>query len=91
LRRQRRDADCAGEPVDTDLWAAVKGLTERQRTVVALRYVADLKERDIAEVLGISRSTVSTTLRDAHARLAGVLATDAPSHAEEENDHARPA
>jgi RNA polymerase sigma factor (sigma-70 family) len=76
--------------MDPDLWSAVRDLSERQRTVVALRYVVDLKERDIAEVLGISRSTVSTTLRDAHTRLANVLSPDVPSLADEESTHARP-
>lgn len=91
LRRHHRDADWRPEPVDTDLWSAVGDLSERQRTVVALRYVVDLKERDIAEVLRISRSTVSTTLRDAHARLHEVLTGNPPSQADEEIDNARPA
>lgn len=33
-----------------------------------MRYVADLAEADIAKALGISRSTVSSTLTDAHRR-----------------------
>ena len=34
-----------------------------------MRYVADLAEADIAKALGISRSTVSSTLTDAHRAL----------------------
>ena len=34
-----------------------------------LRYIADFPEVEIAGVLGISRSTVSSTLGDAHRRL----------------------
>jgi RNA polymerase sigma-70 factor, ECF subfamily len=45
------------------------GLPERMRQIVALRHVADLTEPMIAEVLGISRSTVSSTLRDAYRRM----------------------
>jgi hypothetical protein len=39
----------------------------------SLRHVADLREAEIADSLGISRSTVSTTLRDAHNRLGRLL------------------
>ncbi|MDQ2679048.1 MAG: sigma-70 family RNA polymerase sigma factor [Actinomycetota bacterium] len=52
----------------------VASLPERMREVVVLRHVADLTEPTIADVLGISRGTVSSTLRDAHARLAERLA-----------------
>lgn len=49
------------------------GLPDRMREVVVLRYVADFTEPQVAEVLGISRGTVSSTLRDAHRRLAPEL------------------
>ena len=55
----------------------VAPLPERMRQVVVLRHVADLTEPMIAEVLGITRGTVSSTLRDAHARLAEAFETDA--------------
>lgn len=51
----------------------VDGLPERMRQVVALRHVADLTETTIADVLGISRSTVSSALRDAYQRLEVVV------------------
>jgi RNA polymerase sigma factor (sigma-70 family) len=54
----------------------VRSLPDRMREVVVLRHVADLTEPMIAEVLGISRGTVSSTLRDAHRRLADALAPD---------------
>jgi DNA-directed RNA polymerase specialized sigma24 family protein len=41
-----------------------------------LRHVAELPEREIAEVLGISRGTVSSTLHDAHQRLGRLLGDD---------------
>ncbi len=54
----------------------VAPLPERMREVVVLRHVADLTEPMIAEVLGISRGTVSSTLRDAHRRLAEQLTAE---------------
>jgi RNA polymerase sigma-70 factor, ECF subfamily len=56
-----------------EIWALVAELPLRQRQVVVLRHIADLREAEIAESLGISRSTVSTTLRDAHTRLGHLL------------------
>ena len=56
-----------------EIWALVAELPLRQRQVVVVRHVADLREAEIAGSLGISRSTVSTTLRDAHNRLGHLL------------------
>src|SRR5690349_15722076 len=75
LRRQREDvAHPAAEP-DVALWRAVAQLPPRTRTVVALRYIGDLPEARIAEVLGITRGTVASTLHDARRKLADRLAT----------------
>ena len=49
-------------------------LPTRQRTAVVLRFVADLTESQIAQAMGVSRSTVSSTLSDALAALHRVLA-----------------
>jgi DNA-directed RNA polymerase specialized sigma24 family protein len=43
---------------------------------VVLRHIGDLREAEIADALGISRSTVSSTLRDAHRRLGDLLDDD---------------
>jgi RNA polymerase sigma factor (sigma-70 family) len=59
-----------------ELRTALAHLTERQRMVFGLRYVADLAETEIARSLGISRSTVSSTLADARARLQPLLANE---------------
>ncbi len=83
-RRMRRNAfearvlrrDAAPEPAAAprgEVWEVVAGLPQRQREVVVLRYVADLPQPEIARVLGIARSTVSSTLTDAHRALAGLL------------------
>jgi len=61
-----------------EVWQVVSGLPPRQREVVVLRHIGDLREAEIAQVLGISRSTVSSTLSDAHHRL-GHLLDDDPS------------
>lgn len=59
----------------------VAPLPERTREVLVLRHVADLTEPGIAEVLGISRGTVSSTLRDGHRRIARRLAEEADAGA----------
>lgn len=56
--------DIAGEA-----WSAVSQLPDRQREVIVMRYVTDLAEADIAKALGISRSTVSSSLTDARRAL----------------------
>lgn len=50
--------------------AAVARLPRRSREVLALRYYLDLTDQQIAEALGISRSTVSSTATRALAALA---------------------
>ena len=39
---------------------ALRGLPERQREVLVLRYYADLSEADIADTIGISRGAVKS-------------------------------
>jgi RNA polymerase sigma-70 factor (ECF subfamily) len=57
----------------TALWAAVAQLAPRARTAVALRYIADLSEAEVAEAMGISRGTVAATLNKARTRLGELL------------------
>ncbi len=42
-----------------EVWELVRELPPRQRIAVVLRYIADLDERNIAEVMGITRGTVA--------------------------------
>src|SRR5258708_26329676 len=53
--------------------AAVAGLPGRAREVLAFRYYLDLPDSEIAEILGISRSTVSSTASRALVTLARQL------------------
>ena len=66
------DAVSADHPSDDDLVELVWRLPRRQRQVVALRVLADLSERDVADALGISAKTVSVHLH----RALGTLRTD---------------
>jgi len=52
---------------------AVERLPERQRTVLFLRYYADLDYRSIGEAASISEGTVAATLHAAHQRLRELL------------------
>ena len=44
------------------MWEAVRSLPTRQRTAVALRYILDLPEREVARVMGVSRGSASASL-----------------------------
>jgi RNA polymerase sigma factor (sigma-70 family) len=62
------------------LQAAVAGLDERDRELIALRYGADLTARRIGELLGLSTNTVEVALHRAIGRLRSVL-EDSPDEA----------
>ena len=51
------------------VWQAVKGLSERQRTVFLLRYVEERELSEIAEVTGLSEGTVKAHLSRALGRV----------------------
>jgi RNA polymerase sigma-70 factor (sigma-E family) len=54
-------ADHAGaSTLRLTIGAALERLPPRQRAVIALRYVADLTEAEVADVLGVAVSTVHT-------------------------------
>ena len=59
--------------IEPELWDAVRALPLRQRTAVALRYVCDLSQEDIAAVMNVAPGTVSATLTAARRRLAAEL------------------
>ena len=53
----------------TQVWSAVKGLSERQRTVFLLRYVEEQELSEIAGLTGLSEGTVKAHLSRAVARV----------------------
>lgn len=68
------EPDVAAAP----LWQHVRRLPARQAQVIALVYVEDLAIERVAEVLGISISSVKTHLRRARSTLADTMRGDAP-------------
>lgn len=62
------DPDSAGEQARAVL-ALLAGLSPRQRTVLALRYGADLSEAETAELLGVTTGTVKSQASRGLARL----------------------
>ena len=52
------------------------GCPTRERTAIALRYVADLSTDDIATAMRVAQGTVGSTLAHARQRLAAALADD---------------
>lgn len=69
-RTPRADAPApAGEA-----WSLVQSLPERQRIAVVLRYGEDLPEAAVAQIMGVRRGTVASTLAAARKALAKDLA-----------------
>jgi RNA polymerase sigma-70 factor (sigma-E family) len=58
---------------DQRLWDAVRALPRQERTLIALRYVADLSQPEIAEVLRIPVGTVASGLNRARHKLGAAL------------------
>lgn len=81
MRRQHRALGRIDRPAvssvdeadDGALWAAVRQLSDKQRTAIALYYVDDLPVDEIASVLGCSVGTVKTHLQRGRRRLAELL------------------
>ena len=57
-----------------ELWAAVRGLPERQRAAVFLRYAGDLTHRDIASVMESNEDAVRKNVSDGLKKLKEQLA-----------------
>lgn len=69
LRFETPVAQPGPEPADP-VWLAVRALSPSSRMAVSLRYIADLPEAEVAHLMGVSRSTVATTLHRARKALA---------------------
>jgi RNA polymerase sigma-70 factor (ECF subfamily) len=82
-RVERRKAQVVARPevqpddgypqFDHRLWEAVRSLPEAERILIALRYVADLSQAEIADLLGVPPGTVASGLNRARRKLATVL------------------
>ena len=69
IHRFRADRSDSSPAPSGELWQMVASLSERQRLAVVLRHVGGLREAEIADVMGITRGGVSSTLRAAYAHL----------------------
>lgn len=72
---KRRDEDIIDRTaehygMDLDIWKAVQQLPDKQRTVVVLRYLEDLSEPEIAQVMEVPVGTVKSQLSRGRAKLA---------------------
>ena len=64
-----RPSTSAPATADDDLWASVRQLPDKQRTAVALRYVADAGYEEIGEVMGTSQEAARRNVHEALKRL----------------------
>jgi RNA polymerase sigma-70 factor (ECF subfamily) len=74
LRRAASSTGAASPPDwSVEVWDALRRLPPRERTAMALRYVADLRTDDIAAAMRIAPGTVGATLHAGRHRLAAAL------------------
>ena len=73
---RKSDWDDDAHSVSMDVWEAVTKLPDRQRVCVVLRYLEDMTEPEIAEVLQIPVGTVKSQLSRGRAKLATWLGAD---------------
>lgn len=89
-RRQLRRADreqavlaafvwpTTSPPPGDEAWMVVGQLPIRQRTTVVLRHVAGMTEAEVAQAMGVTRSTVSSSLASAYRTLVVELDENEP-------------
>jgi RNA polymerase sigma factor (sigma-70 family) len=70
-----RHAEEPATPPDQALWDAVGALPDRQRTAVALRYMADLPHAEIAAAIGCSEQAARRSLHEGLSKLRKVVRT----------------
>lgn len=68
-----RAAPVAEDPIDEGLVAALQRLTDDQREVVVLRFVADLPLEEVASLTGRTEGAVKSMQHRALAQLASIL------------------
>lgn len=72
-----RDAPAGAESSTLEAIELLRSLPPRERTVMALRFLGDLSEKDVADRLGIKVGTVSAAVHSARQRLQAEAARDA--------------
>jgi len=80
LGRSPGDEADPGQHPSWELWDAVAALPDRERLAVALRYLGDMTERQVAEVMKVAPGTVAATLHRARQTLARQLAEPGTDH-----------
>lgn len=78
----------ASDGIDVELGRALALLTERQREIVVLRYLAELTVAEVGDAVGLATGTVKATLFQARRRLRSILEGVADS-AEDSDARAR--
>lgn len=78
LTRDPPEIDNVANPVDEsisrlDLWAALRKLNNRSRTVLVLRYYCDLSDKEIAKVLDCADGTARSALSRSRDELKKIL------------------
>ncbi|HEX9377833.1 MAG TPA: SigE family RNA polymerase sigma factor [Actinomycetota bacterium] len=75
--RGRAEGTTTAAPPDVgareEMWEALQGLSERQRTAIVLRFYEDLSEARTAEVMGCPVGTVKSLVSRGLERLRGVV------------------
>jgi RNA polymerase sigma-70 factor, ECF subfamily len=69
-------------PPGGEAWLLVAQLPVRQRTAVVLRHVAGMTEAEVGQAMGVTRSTVSSSLTSAYRTLARQLTEPLPMNDE---------
>lgn len=75
LRRQRPEPAVPSQ-VSEAAWEALAALPFRQRQAVALRYLLDMTQADVADAMGVAPGTAAATLHAARRNLADRLGVD---------------
>jgi RNA polymerase sigma factor (sigma-70 family) len=66
-----------GKELDGEIWAHVAGLPNKQRAAIALRFVADLRYREIGSALDCSEAAARRRVHDGLRNLRGAVAQPA--------------
>jgi RNA polymerase sigma factor (sigma-70 family) len=67
------DPELPGGAMNGEAWSMVAALPPKQRAAVALRFVADLRYREIADALGVSEAAARRNVHDGLKSLRGNL------------------